>query len=161
MKRSLVLVLIVLSALFAAGCVNTPTATPTPTPVPTVAATPTPLATAPDNIVVTLPPGTASPIITITHFINGTILFNKQPTTGYHVIVDTDQGHIYGNVTNADGSFSVQFPDDGSATYYLQLADNGNNIVYQDNLPRYLNHTGTLNISIQVPGTNQINVSVT
>ncbi len=161
MKRSLLLALIIVLALFAAGCVNTPTATPTPTPVPTAAATPTPLATAADNIVVTLTPGTSSPIITITHFINGTILFNKQPTSGYHVIVDTDKGHEFGNVTNADGSFSIQFPDDGSATYYLKLADNGNNIIYQDNLPRYLNHTGPLSINVEVPGTNQINVSVT
>ncbi len=161
MKRSLVLVLIIISALFAAGCVNTPTATPTPTPAPTVAATPTPLATAPDNITVTLIPGSVSPIIKITHFINGTIMYNQQPTNGYHVIVDTANGNEFGNVTDASGRFSVQFPDDGSATYTLKLVDSGNNIIYQDNLPRYLNHTGPLSINIEMPGTNQMNVSVT
>ncbi len=155
MKKLISLALIVILALFAAGCVTSPT------PTPTVAATPTPLATAPQNITVTLPPGTPTSVVTITHYINGTITFNKQPTSVYHVIIETDKGNDYGNVTDANGNFYVTFPDDGSATYMIKLADSGNNLIYQDSLPRYLNATGPMSISIEVRGPNPTNVTIT
>jgi len=161
MKKPSVLALIVISTLFAAGCVTSPTPAPTLTPTPTVVATPTPLATAPQNITVTLPPGYPTTIVTITHYIHGTILFNKQPTSNYHVIVATDKGGEYGNATDANGNFNVTFPDDGSATYMIKLADSGNNLIYQDKLPRYMNATGPMSISIEVPAANQINVTIT
>jgi hypothetical protein len=99
--------------------------------------------------------------VTITHYIHGTITFNRQPTSEYHVIVSTDKGNEYGNVTDANGNFNVTFPDDGSATYKIKLADRGNNLVYQDSLPRYVNATGPMNISIEVPATNRMNVTIT
>jgi hypothetical protein len=123
--------------------------------------TPTPLVTAPANITVTLPPGTPTATLTITHFIHGTITYNKQPTSNYRVLIDTDKGNEYGNVTDANGNFNVTFPDDGSATYKIKLVDSGNNIIYQDSLPRYLNGTGPMNINVEVPATNQVNVSIT
>ncbi len=156
--KNVLLIACIAFALFAAGCTSAPAPTPTPTPTPP--ATPTPLATAPDNIVVTLPLGTASPIVQITHYINGTITYNKQPTALYHVLVDTDKGNEYGNVTDANGNFTVKFADDGSTTYWIKLADSDNNLIYQDSLPRYLNHTGPLSINIEVPGVNRINVSI-
>jgi hypothetical protein len=158
-KKPIILAFIAVLALFAAGCVSSPT--PTITPTPTVAATPTPLATAPQNITVTLPPGAPTETVTITHYIHGIITFNGQPTSAYHVIVDTDKGNEYGNVTDASGNFNVTFPDDGSATYTIKLADSGNNLVYQDSLPRYMNATGPMNISIEVPATNRMNVTIT
>jgi hypothetical protein len=159
MKRPVVFALIAVFVLFVAGC--TSPAAPTPTPTPSVNATPTPMATAPQNITVTLPPGSPTAIVTITHYIHGTILFNKQPTTNYHVLVVTDKGNEYGGATDASGLFNVTFPDDGSATYKIKLADSGNNIVYQDNLPRYMNATGPMNVSIEVPSTNKMNVTIT
>jgi hypothetical protein len=159
MKRLIILALIVVSTLLVAGCASPVTTTPSVNP--TAEATPTPMATAPQNITVTLPPGSPSATVTITHYITGTVTFNKAPTSNYKVLVDTDKGNQYGAPTDANGKFNVTFPDDGSATYKLKLSDSSNSIVYQDRLPRYLNATGPMNISIEVPATNQMNVTIT
>ncbi len=157
MKRLILLVSIIALSLFAAGCATTPTPTPTIAPTPT----PTPLVTAPANITVTLPPGTPSATVTITHYIHGKILFNQQPSPGYKVLVLTDKGNQYSNTTDPSGNFNVTFLSDGSETYKLKLLDSNNNTVYQDTLPRYLNATGPMNISIEVPGTTGTNVTIT
>jgi hypothetical protein len=162
MKRMIIFALAIVLAISIAGCVSSPTATPTPTPTPTPTAvpTPTPLVTAPANITVTLPPGTTGTTVTITHFIHGTITFNQQPTSNYNVIINTDKGHQYSNLTDANGNFNVTFPDDGSTTYKIELVDSSSNIIYQDSLPRYLNSTQPMNINVEVPATNQMNVSI-
>ena len=163
MKRSIIFALIIVLALSAAGCVTSPAPSPTPVP-PTATAsipTPPPLATAPENITVTLPPGSPSATVTVTHYITGAITYNGQPTGNYNVLVDTDKGNEYGNVTDASGNFNVTFADDGSATYKIKLSDSSNMIIYQDSLPRYMNHTGPMNIKIEVPAPNQMNVSIT
>ncbi len=157
LKKPIILALIVILTLFAEGCVTSPA----PTVTPTIAATPTPLATAPQNITVTLQPGEPTAIVTITHYIHGMITYNKQPTAQYYVIVETDKGNEYRNVTDANGNFNVTFPDDGSATYRIKLADSGNNLIFQDRLPRYMNATGPMNISIEIPSTNKMNVTIT
>ncbi len=158
MKRPIVFALLIVLALSVVGCVTSPA--PSPTPAPTAAPTPTPMATAPQNITVTLPPGAPTATVTVTHYIHGTILFNNQPTAQYNVLVVTEKGSEYGNTTDANGNFNVTFPDDGSATYQIKLADSGYNIIYADNLPRYMNATGPMSISIEVPGPNQINVTI-
>lgn len=118
------------------------------------------MATAPDNIAVTLYPGTPTAIVTITHAISGAITYNHAPTASYRVIIITDRGSQYGNVTDAGGRFSVTFPDDGSQTYRIELVDSGNSLVYRDSLPRYMNHTGPMSIDVEVPGPNQMSVSI-
>ena len=161
MKKMILFAMTIVLALSIAGCVATPTATPTPTPTPTVVPTPTPIVTAPANITVTLPPGTPTATITITTFIHGTITFNHQPTSNYKILINTDKGNEYGNVTNADGSFNVTVPNDGSTMYWIKIVDSGGNLVYNDSLPRYLNSTAPMNINVEVPATNQYNVSIT
>ncbi len=157
MKKLILLISVIILSLFAAGCTTTPTPTPTITPTPTA----TPIVTAPANITVTLPPGTPSATVTITHYIHGKISYNQQPTAGYRVLVATDKGNQYTNATDANGNFNVTFLDDGSLTYMIRLLDSNNNTIYQDTLPRYLNYTGPMNISIEVPGTTGTNVTIT
>lgn len=159
MKRSILLISIIILSLFAAGCATTPTLTPTPTVTPTPTATP--IVTAPANITVTLPPGTPSATVTITHYIHGKIAYDQQPSPGYRVLVITDKGNQYSNTTDPSGNFNVTFLSDGSETYKLKLLDSNNNTVYQDTLPRYLNATGPMNINIEVPGTIGTNVTIT
>jgi hypothetical protein len=162
MKRTILFAITIVLALSIAGCVTTPTATPTPTPTPTIVPTPTPIVTAPANITVTLPPGQSAGTITIQHYIHGTITFNHQPTSNYYVLIDTDKGNEYGNnSTITNGNFNVSFMDDGSTLYWIKIVDTGGNIIYKDSQPRYLNNTAPMNISVEVPATNQIIVTVT
>jgi hypothetical protein len=123
--------------------------------------TATPIVTAPANITVTLPPGTPSANVTMTHYIHGKISYSQQPAPAYTVVVNTDKGNQYSNRTDVNGNFNVTFLNDGSETYKLKLIDSNNNTVYQDSLPRYLNATGPMNISIEVPGTTGTNVTIT
>jgi hypothetical protein len=97
----------------------------------------------------------------MTHYIHGKISYSQQPAPSYTVVVNTDKGNQYSNKTDANGNFNVTFLNDGSETYKLKLLDSNNNTVYQDSLPRYLNATGPMNISIEVLGTTPTNVTIT
>ncbi len=147
--------------LFTAGCTGTPAPTPTPLPT-TMPVSPTPVSV----LTPTLTPTSSgviewNPSVTPTRYVNGTVTLNDQPTSNFNVILETSKGNIYGVPTDARGNFSVKFPDDGSAGYIIKIADQGKNLIYQDNSPRPINQSGPLNVSIEIPGPNQISVKVT
>jgi hypothetical protein len=167
--------LIVAVSLANAGCIGaihstidgafaTPTPVPTTTPTPTLTPTPTvtPCPTMPDHIdiIYILPLESGRNQSTITHIINGSMSVNDGPAVGWAVVIDTSAGNEYGNVTDANGRYSVVFSGDESETYIVKLYDPLHNIIYMDQYPRLMNHTGPMSISIEIPSTNVISVSV-
>ncbi len=175
----LIAVMIVAATLADAGCIgairsvvvpDTPTSTPTPlpaTPTPTTNVTATPIPTSVPTIpahidlIYTLPPEAGVKQNSTIHNIYGNITYNGKPAVGYEVLVDTINGSEYGNKTDANGLFSVTFRDDWSPTYIVKIVDNSNSFIYTDQVPRFVNQTGLINVQIDVPSTKVITVSIT
>lgn len=158
MMKNVIILVCIAVASFAAGCMGAPAPTPTPTPTAAPAA-PTPVPT----ITPTPVPADLSewnPAVTATHYVNGSITYNGKPSGQYSVIVLTSNNNTYGAYADANGNFSVKFPDDGSTAYRLEIVNDGSEIIYLDGTPRPISQSGPLNVSIVVPGVNKMTVHI-
>lgn len=168
-KLVLIAILIVAISLTIAGCsgafIRAPTPTPAaPTPTPIVTATPlptpVPTITGPVDLIFTRPLESGANNTSAIHVLTGNITYNGDPAAGYIVLVDTVNGCEYGNRTGADGKFQVTFRDDWSSTYTLKIVDTSDCVIYADRTPRPVSETGPFAISIEVPSSKQIHVSI-
>ncbi len=169
-KLAIIAISLVAISLATAGCagafIKAPTPTPAaPTPSPTVTAmpspTPAPTIAGPVDLIFTRPLESGANNNSPVHVLAGNISYNGDPAVGYIVLVDTVNGCEYGNRTGDDGKFKVTFRDDWSPTYVMKVVDTSDCIIYADRIPRPVSETGPFAISIEVPSSKQIRVSVT
>ncbi len=168
-KLVLIAISIVAISLAIAGCagafIREPTPTPDVTATPVVTATPSPTPvptiTGPVDLIFTRPLESGMNNSSAIHVLTGNITYNGDPAVGYIVLVDTVNGCEYGNRTDPNGKFRVTFRDDWSPTYTMKVVDTSDCVIYADRTPRPVGQTGPFAITIEVPSSKQIHVSVT